>query len=81
MKKLKALLHLDPLTGAICAMVILVCVAVDTSVLADTPQPDPNCPHYKAWLMQAAQTSTNCMGNIPVDCVCPAACGVKLCKP
>jgi hypothetical protein len=81
MNKLKALLRMDPVTGVMCAMVILLCAAVDTSVLAVTPQPNPSCPHYKAWLMQAAQTGTNCMGDIPNECICPAACGVKLCKP
>ena len=85
MDKLKALLRMDPMTGALCAVVILVCAAFDTSMLAGVSQPNPNCPMVQAWMAGTwtppPQTSTNCMGNIPNECICPSACGVVLCKP
>jgi hypothetical protein len=86
MNKLKALLRLDPMTGAICAIIILACTAFDTSMLATDPsQPDPNCPMW-----QAVQAGTYVpppqdgggsggTGCVPLECICPVACG--LCKP
>jgi len=60
-------------------------------------QLNPNCPMYQAVLKaggfqawaqannfypdDGAPSNTNCMGNIPEQCVCPQACGVQLCKP
>lgn len=96
MNKLRSLLRMDPVAGAICAIVLLVCLAVDLSVVPVQAQQqgqqlNPNCRMYQAVLKAGGfqawaeannfQTSTNCMGNIPIECICMQACGVQLCKP